>query len=151
MGPHRSRGILQTLLPSPSIPILPQVLEKDHNKAAVSGLAEEGEGTERALVSSVLTAAPPTPIPSPHPHSGLGFHRQSSGLGPGCQRVRSYRGHVVSWEGSEFLGPPGDTHKPAIVTLLHDIHLVSFPKLQFIFILGPIAIYCPVRGPVNIR
>lgn len=36
------------------------------------------------------------------------------------------------------------THKPAIITLLHDVHLVTLTQLQLVLILGLVLVKCPV-------
>lgn len=46
-----------------------------------------------------------------------------------CHRDHSHWGYIISRERPKFLGPPGDTHKPAIIALLHDIHPVPLPQL----------------------
>lgn len=39
-----------------------------------------------------------------------------------CHGDDSHRSYIISRECPKLLGPPRDTHKPAVVTLLHDIH-----------------------------
>lgn len=69
-------------------------------------------------------------------------------LAPNCHGDHSHRGYIISRECPKFLSSPGDTHKPAIITLLHDIHAVPLTKFQLILILGPVLVHCTVRSPV---
>lgn len=71
-----------------------------------------------------------------------------SSLAPYCHGDHSHRGYIISRECPKFLSSPGDTHKPAIITLLHDIHTVSLTKFQLILILGSVLVHGPVRSPV---
>lgn len=36
------------------------------------------------------------------------------------------------------------THEPAVVALLHDVHPVALQQLQFVGVLGPVLVQCPV-------
>lgn len=71
-----------------------------------------------------------------------------SSLAPNCHGDHSHWGYIISRECPKFLSSPGDTHKPAIVTLLHDIHTVPLSKFQLVLILGPVLVHGPVRSPV---
>lgn len=71
-----------------------------------------------------------------------------SSLAPNCHGDHSHRGYIISRECPKFLSSPGDTHKPAIVTLLHDIHTVPLTEFQLILVLRPVLVHSPVRSPV---
>ena len=58
---------------------------------------------------------------------------------------------IISWEGSEDSSPLRCSHKPSVVTLLHDVHHVSLAKLHLVVIHRFVVVKGSESAKINIR